>query len=72
MKHKKSRRKTFFVYKGKDDDLELLSAIDPVAQLTFAEKAALITHLTTFHYQLQNNTTDVPRFLRTTALIRKP
>lgn len=39
--------------------------------MSYEEKFALICQLTLFDYQLKNNCNDIPRFLRTTACIRK-
>jgi hypothetical protein len=65
-------KKKILIYKGHDSNNKNLIEIDSPLRMTYEEKLKLITALTLFEYQRKNNTTDVPRFLRTTALIRKP
>jgi hypothetical protein len=65
--------KKYYSYKGHDSDLKNLniSKLDGTLELSAEKKFELICELTLFHYQLKNNTNDIPRFLRTTACIRK-
>jgi len=67
----KKKKKIAFCFVGKDSDNYKLSRLDGTQDLTPEQKFELICDLTLFHYQLKNNTNDIPRFLRTTACIRK-
>ena len=68
---KKSVLKKQFSYVGRDSEHSAISRLDGTYRMSYEEKFALICELTLFEYQLKNNTDDVPRFLRTTACIRK-
>ena len=68
---KRSITKKQFAFVGKDSDHGDLSRLDGTLGMSYEEKFSLICDLTTFDYQLKNNTNDIPRFLRTTACIRK-
>ena len=48
-----------------------MSRLDGTESLSYQKKFELICELTLFDYQLKNNTNDLPRFLRTTACIKK-
>ena len=65
------KKKTKLIFSGSDDALDKLDCIDPVYRMSYQQKLTLIYQLTLFEYQFRNNTNDVPRFLRTTACIRK-
>lgn len=60
-----------FIFIGRDTELSRISDLDGTLELSYKEKFALICELTLFEYQLKNQTNDIPRFLRTTACIRK-
>lgn len=65
------KRKKEFVFVGSDDQHNKISHLDGTYKMTFHQKFDLICSLTLFEYQLKNGTNDIPRFLRTTACIRK-
>lgn len=67
------KKRTIFIYKGNDSDLKHVdfSEIDGTLSLSPEKKLELICQLSQFHYQVKNNTNDIPRLLRTTACIRK-
>jgi len=65
-------RKDFaFCFVGHDKDHAKISELDGTHELTLAQKFEMICALSLFEYQMRNNTNDIPRFLRTTACIRK-
>jgi hypothetical protein len=68
---KKKLRKKNFHFVGKDSDLRRINELDGTTELSYEKKFELACQLSLFEYQLRNNTTDVPRLLRTTACIRK-
>jgi hypothetical protein len=68
---KTARRDTVLVFVGGDDAHSDISSLDGTLRLSYAQKFELICQLSLFAYQLKNNTENVPRFLRTTACIRK-
>ena len=68
---RKLKRKKGFSFVGRDSQLNELNERDGTLALSPAKKFELICDLTLFHYQRINNTNDIPRFLRTTACIRK-
>ena len=67
----KKKKRIAFCFIGKDSDNNKLSHLDGTQSRTYEQKFELICDLTLFHYQLKNDTNDIPRFLRTTACIRK-
>ncbi len=67
----KKRRRSGFSYVGSDKDHHKISAMDGTLDLSYEKKFELVCDLTLFRYQLRHNTNDLPRFLRTTACIRK-
>ncbi len=73
MSQKKVKRTKHYSYMYRDADLAKLniSEVDGTLELSAQEKFELICELTLFNYQLKNNTNDIPRFLRSTACIRK-
>ena len=68
-KLRKKRSKVVFI--GSDEMHSRISEIDSPSSMSYAEKLTLITQLSLFEFQLRNATNDLPRFLRTTACIRK-
>ena len=70
MKEKRGSKKQF-AFIGKDSDHASVSRRDGTLGMSYQDKFSLICDLTLFEYQLKNNTNDIPRFLRTTACIRK-
>jgi hypothetical protein len=67
---KKLHKKNFH-FVGKDSDLERINELDGTTKLSYEQKFELACQLSLFEYQLRNKTNNVPRFLRTTACIRK-
>ncbi len=68
---KKKNRKFGFSFVGKDDMLDKINEMDGTLAMSIEQKFELICDLTLFNFQRVNNTNDIPRFLRTTACIRK-
>jgi hypothetical protein len=60
-----------FKFVGSDDAHSDISSLDGTKWLTYAQKFELACQISLFAYQLKNSTDYVPRFLRTTACIRK-
>ena len=65
------RESATLIFQGTDSELGALSEIDPVFSMSYVEKLTAIYELTLFEHQVRNETDDLPRFLRTTACIRK-
>ena len=60
-----------FMFVGRDSQHKDMSEKDGTIDMSYQEKFSLICQLTLFEYQFKNKTNDIPRFLRTTACIRK-
>jgi hypothetical protein len=67
---KKNKKKVLY-YLGSDQGLNSIHNYDQVFSMSVEKKFELICELGIFQYQLKNGTDAIPRFLRTTANIRK-
>jgi hypothetical protein len=65
------RRGAGFNFVGSDDAHSDISSLDGTKGLSYAQKFEIACQISLFAYQLKNSTDYVPRFLRTTACIRK-